>query len=105
MEKGVEHFGRLLKRAFELPVSGMTISLIFSASHAHVEGAGQLRRWGKAENTVAKLKELAEYVDANAVPFAIATVRDRLHMWWREKKAMLHSRQARARRCWPPLEC
>ena len=95
MEAGVEHFGKLLKRAFDLPVTGMSISVLFTASHAHIEGACQLRRLGKADNTIVKLKELAEYASANTIPFAIDTVTDRLHMWWREKRALWYSRQVR----------
>ena len=100
MEEGVEHFARVLKQAFDLERTGMAVSVIFSASHAHIEGCAQLRRWGKAENTVLKLKELAEYADAQPIPFSIDTVADRLHLWWREKRAGLLARQARPR--WSP---
>lgn len=93
MDAGVEHFGRLLKRAFELPLSGMSISLMFSLSHAHIEGAAQLRRWGKAEDTIGKLKEIAEFASKNKIPNAIESIADRLHLWWREKRANIYSRQ------------
>lgn len=95
MDAGVEHFGRLLKRAFELPLSGMSISLMFSLSHAHIEGAAQLRRWGKAEDTIGKLKEIAEFASENKIPNAIESISDRLHLWWREKRANIYSRQVR----------
>jgi hypothetical protein len=93
MEAGIEHFSKVLKRAYELDRTGMSISVIFSASHAHIEGCAQLGRYGKAENTVLKLKELAEYASDNVVPYAIDTIADRLHLWWREKRASLYSRQ------------
>lgn len=99
MDAGVEHFGRLLKRAFELPLSGMSISLMFSLSHAHIEGAAQLRRWGKAEDTIGKLKEIAEFTSENKIPNAIESISDRLHLWWREKRANIYSRQVRLPTC------
>jgi hypothetical protein len=97
MEAGIEHFARVLKKAYELEKTGMSISIIFSASHAHIEGCAQLGRYGKAENTVLKLKELAEYTDSHAIPYSIETISDRLHLWWREKRAGLYSRQVRYR--------
>jgi hypothetical protein len=103
MEAGMEHFTQVLKKAFDLPITGMSISVIFSASHAHIEGCCQLRRWGKAEHTVQRLKELAEYASEHEIPYAIDTVTDRLHLWWREKRANLHSRQVRSHKrfhCW-----
>ena len=103
MDAGVDHFGRLLKRAFELPLSGMSISLMFSLSHAHIEGAAQLRRWGKAEDTIGKLREVAEFASVNHIPNAIDTIADRLHLWWREKHANIYSRQVRRRRRATPL--
>eukprot|EP00892_Ulva_mutabilis_P009680 jgi/Ulvmu1/7084/UM033_0145.1 len=93
MDAGVEHFGRLLKRAYELPLSGMSISLMFSLSHAHIEGAAQLRRWGKAEDTISKLRAVAEFASGNKIPNAIESIADRLHLWWREKQANIYSRQ------------
>jgi hypothetical protein len=95
MEAGVEHFSKVLKSAYELPLTGMSVSLIYTLSHAHIEGAAQIRRWGKAEATVLKLKEIAEYADTHAIPHSIPTVAHQLHLWWREKHANLYSRQVR----------
>ena len=93
LDAGLEHFAKVLKKAFELPKTGMSISVIFSASHAYIEGCAQLRRYGKADAIVDKLKELAEYASENPIPFSIETVPQRLHLWWREKRANLLSRQ------------
>lgn len=95
MEAGVDHFAKVLKKAYELPLTGMSVSLIYSLSHAHIEGAAQIRRWGKAEVTVQKLKEIAEFADDKPIPHSIPTVADQLHLWWREKSANLFSRQVR----------
>lgn len=93
MELGVAHFEKVLKKAYELPLTGMSVSLIYSLSHAHIEGAAQIRRFGKAEGTVMKLKEIAEVAQEKPIPHAIPTVADQLHLWWREKAANLFSRQ------------
>ena len=66
MEAGVEHFAGLLKKAYEMPLTGMSISLIYSLSHAHIEGAAQIRRWGKADVTIKKLKEFAEIAETTS---------------------------------------
>ena len=98
-EKGAAHFEKLLKRAYDAPLSGVTVGLIFSVSHAHIEACSRLGRFGKAENTVTRLKELAERADQEPIPYAIANIAQRLHVWWRDKRATLHSRQARASQC------
>jgi hypothetical protein len=96
MNEGIEHFGKLLKKAYDLPLTGMSVSLIFSLSHAYIEGSFQMRKYGKAETTVNKLREIAEYAENNTIPHAVANVADRLHLWWRDKLSTLYNRQVRS---------
>lgn len=94
-EGSADVFGKLLARALALPVTGTAVSLAFTLSHAHIESCALVLRWGKADATIDKLRALAVEASEHGVRNSIPGTADRLHMWWREKRANIYSRQVR----------